>query len=72
MFGFTMILMASWESILRYVGALWGLYWPLGSSTTHAVYCSVSYIGLTNGGTAGMIWMSFICWIGFLFINTSM
>lgn len=33
---------------------------------------SVSYIGLTNGGTAGMIWMSLICWIGFLFINTSM
>ncbi|KAG6365774.1 hypothetical protein INS49_007385 [Diaporthe citri] len=49
MFGFTMILMASWESII-----------------------SVSNIGLVNGGTAGLIWMFFICWVAFIFINTSM
>ncbi|RFU82173.1 amino acid transporter [Trichoderma arundinaceum] len=33
---------------------------------------SVSTIGLINGGTAGLIWMFFICWIGFLLVNTSM
>ncbi|KAF4969966.1 hypothetical protein FZEAL_10132 [Fusarium zealandicum] len=48
-FGFSMILMASWEFSL-----------------------SVSTIGLVNGGTAGLIWMFFICWMGFLLVNTSM
>lgn len=48
-FGFSMILMASWETML-------------GTST----------IGLINGGTAGLIWMYLICWIGFIFVNTSM
>ncbi|KAF2728388.1 amino acid transporter [Polyplosphaeria fusca] len=48
-FGFSMILMASWETIL-------------GTST----------IGLIDGGTAGLIWMYFICWIGFICVNTSM
>lgn len=33
---------------------------------------SVSTIGLVNGGTAGLIWMFFVCWIGFLLVNTSM
>lgn len=33
---------------------------------------SVSFIGLEDGGTAGLIWIFFICWIAFLFINTSM
>ncbi|KAF6515541.1 hypothetical protein HZS61_004282 [Fusarium oxysporum f. sp. conglutinans] len=32
----------------------------------------VSTIGLVNGGTAGTIWMFFVCWMGFLFVNTSM
>ncbi|KAM5357515.1 hypothetical protein ACJZ2D_016190 [Fusarium nematophilum] len=48
-FGFSMILMASWEFSL-----------------------SVSTIGLVNGGTAGLIWMFFICWVGFLMVNMSM
>ncbi|GKU08632.1 hnm1-choline permease [Fusarium langsethiae] len=48
-FGFSMILMASWEFSL-----------------------SVSTIGLVNGGTAGLIWMFFVCWMGFLLVNTSM
>ncbi|UKZ61281.1 uncharacterized protein TrAtP1_002548 [Trichoderma atroviride] len=48
-FGFSMILMASWEFSL-----------------------SVSTIGLVNGGTAGLIWMFFVCWIGFLLVNTTM
>ncbi|KAH7124297.1 amino acid/polyamine transporter I [Dactylonectria macrodidyma] len=48
-FGFSMILMASWEFSL-----------------------SVSTIGLVNGGTAGLIWMFFVCWVGFLLVNTSM
>ncbi|KAF4993990.1 hypothetical protein FGRMN_6121 [Fusarium graminum] len=48
-FGFSMILMASWEFSL-----------------------SVSTIGLLNGGTAGLIWMFFVCWVGFLLVNTSM
>ncbi|ORY07771.1 amino acid transporter [Clohesyomyces aquaticus] len=48
-FGFSMILMASWET-------------ALGTST----------ISLIDGGTAGMIWMYFICWCGFLCVNTSM
>lgn len=33
---------------------------------------SVSTIGLVNGGTAGLIWMFFVCWMGFLLVNTSM
>ncbi|KAK8106625.1 Amino acid/polyamine transporter I [Apiospora kogelbergensis] len=33
---------------------------------------SVAVIGLTNGGTAGYIWMYFVCWIGFMFVNASM
>lgn len=49
MFGFSMILMATWEVAL-----------------------GVSTIGLLNGGTAGLIWMFFITWMGFLAVNTSM
>ncbi|OCT47673.1 putative amino-acid permease PB24D3.02c [Cladophialophora carrionii] len=48
-FGFSMILMASWETIL-----------------------GTSIIGLINGGTAGMIWLFLVAWIGFLAVNTSM
>ncbi|KAK7981393.1 hypothetical protein PG988_003631 [Apiospora saccharicola] len=48
-FGFTMILMQSWEAIF-----------------------SLGMIGLTNGGTAGYIWLYLISWIGFLFVNVSM
>ncbi|KAK8868960.1 amino acid/polyamine transporter I [Apiospora arundinis] len=48
-FGFSMILMQAWESVL-----------------------AIGSIGLTNGGTAGYIWMFLICWIGFGFVNTSM
>ncbi|KAI1625517.1 amino acid/polyamine transporter I [Exophiala viscosa] len=48
-FGFSMILMASWETIL-----------------------GTSIIGLINGGTAGMIWLYLVAWIGFLAVNTSM
>ncbi|KAL6918845.1 hypothetical protein ACHAPO_010537 [Fusarium lateritium] len=48
-FGFSMILMCSWEFSL-----------------------SVATIGLVNGGTAGLIWMFFICWMGFLLVNISM
>ncbi|KAH6625722.1 amino acid/polyamine transporter I [Boeremia exigua] len=29
-------------------------------------------IGLIDGGTAGLIWMYLICWIGFICVNTSM
>jgi amino acid permease len=31
-----------------------------------------STIGLLNGGTAGLIWMFFFAWLGFLAVNTSM
>ncbi|KAJ4369571.1 hypothetical protein N0V83_005333 [Neocucurbitaria cava] len=48
-FGFSMILMASWETMLGTAG-----------------------IGLIDGGTAGMIWMYLIVWIGFICVNTSM
>lgn len=48
-FGFSMILMQAWESVL-----------------------AVGSIGLTNGGTAGYVWMFLVCWIGFGFVNTSM
>ncbi|KAH7030603.1 amino acid/polyamine transporter I [Microdochium trichocladiopsis] len=48
-FGFSMILMASWEAAL-----------------------SVAIIGLINGGSAGLIWGYFICWMGFILVNTSM
>lgn len=33
---------------------------------------STASIGLIDGGTAGLIWMYFICWIGFICVNTSM
>lgn len=29
-------------------------------------------IALANGGSAGLIWMFLICWIGFLLVNISM
>ncbi|KAK7957323.1 uncharacterized protein PG986_006545 [Apiospora aurea] len=48
-FGFTMILMQSWEAIF-----------------------GVGVLGLTNGGTAGYIWMYLVSWVGFLFVNVSM
>jgi choline transport protein len=48
-FGFTMLVMCSWETML-----------------------GTSIIGLLNGGTAGMIWMYLVAWIGFLAVNTSM
>ncbi|KAK8091325.1 GABA-specific permease [Apiospora phragmitis] len=48
-FGFSMILMQSWEAVI-----------------------SLSSIGLTNGGTAGSIWMYLVCWAGFGFVNVSM
>lgn len=33
---------------------------------------SVATIGLVNGGTGGLIWMFFVCWMGFFVVNTSM
>lgn len=36
------------------------------------VALSVAIIGLSDGGTGGIIWISLVCWIGFIFINTSM
>jgi choline transport protein len=39
---------------------------------TKPVAQSVATIGLINGGTAGLIWMFFICWVGFLLVNSSM
>lgn len=48
-FGFTMLVMCSWETML-----------------------GTSIIGLINGGTAGLIWMYLVAWIGFLAVNTSM
>lgn len=33
---------------------------------------SISSTSLVNGGTAGFVWVFFICWMGFLLINTSM
>lgn len=38
--------------------------------------CCATYrlasISLVNGGTAGYIWIFFICWMGFMLVNTSM
>ncbi|KAI1046402.1 hypothetical protein LB505_009138 [Fusarium chuoi] len=64
---------------------LWLLYDPHGilgvlpqvscadeKIVTKADHSSVSTIGLVNGGTAGLIWMFFVCWMGFLLVNTSM
>ncbi|KAK8029278.1 hypothetical protein PG991_006334 [Apiospora marii] len=48
-FGFTMILMQSWEAIF-----------------------SLGAIGLTNGGTAGYIWLYLASWVGWVFVNLSM
>lgn len=33
---------------------------------------TIAQFALANGGTAGFIWMFFICWVAFGFINTSM
>ncbi|KAK7427304.1 hypothetical protein QQZ08_006241 [Neonectria magnoliae] len=66
-FGFSMILMASWEFSLRN-----SLRVMVVGQPTQPLAPSVSTIGLVNGGTAGLIWMFFICWIGFLLVNTSM
>jgi hypothetical protein len=66
-----MILMASWEFSLRYglLSTTFYIVWYI-NILTHAN--SVSTIGLVNGGTAGAIWMFFICWSGFMFVNVSM
>jgi choline transport protein len=31
-----------------------------------------SIIGLINGGTAGLIWLFLVAWVGFMAVNTSM
>ena len=36
------------------------------------IILSTSIIGLINGGTAGLIWMYLVAWIGFLAVNISM
>lgn len=36
------------------------------------VALDVAAIGLTDGGTGGMIWIFFIVWLAFLAVNTSM
>lgn len=36
------------------------------------VSSSLAVIGLLNGGTAGVIWMFPICWVGLLLTNMSM
>jgi len=36
------------------------------------VALGVATIGLLDGGTAGLIWMFFVCWWGFMAVNTSM
>lgn len=33
---------------------------------------SIATIGLVNGGSAGLIWVYLICWIGFMLVNTSL
>ncbi|KAI0126747.1 amino acid/polyamine transporter I [Xylariales sp. AK1849] len=33
---------------------------------------SVAAIGLKDGGSAGLIWVYLVCWIGFIFVNLSM
>lgn len=33
---------------------------------------SIATIGLINGGSAGLIWIYFVSWIGFMLVNTSM
>lgn len=49
MFGFSAILMCSWESLLSTMG-----------------------IALQNGGTAGLIWMWLLVWLGFTAVYMSM
>lgn len=49
MFGFSMLLMATWEVALSVIAS-----------------------GLVEGGTAGVIWLFFIVWVSFIFVNLSM
>ncbi|KAF2639093.1 amino acid transporter [Massarina eburnea CBS 473.64] len=55
--GFRFISIFSFCTILM---STWEAQFPLGP------------IALFNGGTAGFIWGFFLCWIGFLLINTSL
>jgi len=62
-----MILMSTWETNLGLVSrpvVLPCVGWLIAYS--------VATIGLLNGGTAGLIWIYFIGWAGFLCVNTSM
>ena len=62
-----MILMATWETALG-PSQVYALVIHYQLLTTF----SVSTLGLINGGTAGLIWIFFVAWIGSLFINISM
>jgi choline transport protein len=64
-YGFSMILMATWEIMLGCV--LPSCYRP----ATHN-QPSTSGIALIDGGKAGMIWMNVVAWVGFLCVNISM
>jgi hypothetical protein len=67
-FGFSMILMATWETAL-------GRVQPISCFLCVQRQLTVSrtsIIALINGGTAGFIWMYLVAWAGFMCVNTSM
>src|SRR5271169_2172171 len=64
-FGFSMILMATWETALGLVVA-----WHFPSKYKELTQCRTSIIALINGGTAGFIWLYLVAWVGFLCVNT--
>ena len=64
-----MILMASWETVLGFAS----LHNAIERGNMRlTIILSTSIIGLINGGTAGLIWMYLVAWIGFLAVNISM
>jgi len=60
--GFACTLMSTWEIALMYVLFFDG---QLNDPDTHN---RTSVFGLTNGGTAGLIWGYLIVWIGYMMV----
>lgn len=43
-----------------------------GLKETDQLYLRLASIGLVDGGMAGLVWIYFVAWVGFSFVNVSM
>jgi hypothetical protein len=76
-FGFTMVLMATWEAMLVWIYSPFTPPCypnPLQNATNTAILCAqtANIFGLINGGTAGLIWVYIGTYIGFFAAILSM